>query len=53
MLYTILPAGALCELPRLFGGNSHSDAAVIIASMVRVAEAAPMVRGACGHPALG
>ena len=23
----ILPAGALCELPRLFGGNSHSDAA--------------------------
>ena len=22
-----LPAGALCELPRLFGGNSHSNAA--------------------------
>jgi len=22
-----LTAGALCELPRLFGGNSHSDAA--------------------------
>ena len=21
------PAGALCELPCLFGGNSHSDAA--------------------------
>ena len=27
ILYTILPAGTLCELPRLFGGNSHSDAA--------------------------
>ena len=26
ILYTILPAGAMCELPRLFGGNSHSNA---------------------------
>jgi hypothetical protein len=27
ILYTNLPAGLQCELPRLFGGNSHSDAA--------------------------
>jgi hypothetical protein len=30
------PAGALCELPRLFGGNSHSDAAFIFCPDVRV-----------------
>ncbi len=30
------PACALCELPRLFGGNSHSDAAFSFCPDVRV-----------------
>jgi hypothetical protein len=29
------PAGALCELPHLFGGNSHSNAAIIFCPDVR------------------
>ena len=52
------PAGVLYELPRLFGSNSHSDAAFNFCPDVMVhwllrrqgeALAAPIVRAACSR----